>query len=1068
MVTFKSLEEISLSIIDFLRLVQPDLDTKPGEVARDLIDAPAIEISKLYVELRNNSNLQSFASGIGSDLDKLARNFGIVRNSGSPATGTIFFTTNDLTSDIFIPAGTIVTAQSGLTFSTLVDTSFERTKASLYRSNALRIRSDLDLASITDQYALEVGVEATSFGSGGNVGKLSITKHDAPGVSRVINVSAMTGGTDAETDTAFRARILGIFAGSNVGTSLGYVNSLLADPRINDALPVEPGDTLMTRDGTVVGKNDDGEDIVISSGTGGKVDLYIQGTSLESFTESFIYRDLSGKADPTDSRNDFILGQREVNPNLDFQQRRRLLMRNGTLPFQPVESIVSISGSISGSNFVQRYIDDDGIERGNYQLIKDDGAFGYSPFGFDRIHFISSKIELPSESTSKGVFNGQDSLDFTDVSNISTVRQEIILNNQHAVVDSSDKSILKLAHTPVKSVLRVDNLTTGQRYTIENQNIDGGARNETGRIKISGGTLPASTDILQASFIWDKQYDKNLDFDNLDGDNSFRAVQDAIDWGWANRVKAEEKTVLFSVDDGYHIIVEHPITKVVNVNRIFQEDILNNTGKLVVSDHITSIYSVVDGDGRELFYTKENNGSFSGMEITLPTDTLLNDGELATVKYNAQDIFSPDGYEFGSFNGAVIYLNDDVAEIGETVFVDYIANVPTILPTTSLSDLPAVSFKNEFVVDGLSVGAQPTSREYDGSGNVVRLLRFSPSYLRMSVQGISSVGRLTIKGTSIRKIETVFPITKDGLTIDLQQVIRRELGLSSLPSSMFVSHIAYISKVDVNDNTVDTQFEFDLLNCELANNTYSQRTAVQNSSLSNTQVKIASTAKNTNESLKAGQNIKIAFYIVDTNTIENSTISSSGTHYSKHRYIYLDKISIGSGFTNLSGSIDGTINIQSATQPVSGSTYYVGYSYTAPKEGERIIVNFNYNRLVGDATRRVESVRPVTADILVKAAKPISIDIEIDIIPSASTRQTDETIRQNVQEVLTAFLTSGGLASTLDSSDVINAVYSAGDIDRVEVKTFNLSGNTGKRKTIQAGRNEYMSVGTITINVVKR
>ena len=48
MVIIRSVNEIILSLIDFFQLAQPDLDTKPGTVARDLfIDSPATALSLL-------------------------------------------------------------------------------------------------------------------------------------------------------------------------------------------------------------------------------------------------------------------------------------------------------------------------------------------------------------------------------------------------------------------------------------------------------------------------------------------------------------------------------------------------------------------------------------------------------------------------------------------------------------------------------------------------------------------------------------------------------------------------------------------------------------------------------------------------------------------------------------------------------------------------------------------------------------------------------------------------------------------------------------------------------------
>ena len=58
MVTVRSANEIIQNLVDFFRLAQPDLDTKPGTVARDLfIEGPSSQISLLYEEKPANHRL---------------------------------------------------------------------------------------------------------------------------------------------------------------------------------------------------------------------------------------------------------------------------------------------------------------------------------------------------------------------------------------------------------------------------------------------------------------------------------------------------------------------------------------------------------------------------------------------------------------------------------------------------------------------------------------------------------------------------------------------------------------------------------------------------------------------------------------------------------------------------------------------------------------------------------------------------------------------------------------------------------------------------------------------------
>lgn len=1063
---FRSLDEIVLAMLDYLRVVQPDLDTKPGSVARDVtIDAPASEISKLYIELKNIQNKQSIASAVGRELDLLARNFGLVRGSGSPSSGIAVFTTNTLDYSIVIPEGTVVTSRTGVSFKVMSETIFDSAKSNIYRSNAIRLRSELDIVGISDIYAIEISVEAASFGLSGNIGKYSIISHSVAGISNVSNLEQFSGGTNAENDTAFRSRILGIFAGSNVGTTLGYTNTLLASPSVADVFAVEPGDPLMIRDGTDISTNSAGEAIIISPGTGGKVDLYILGSSLEEFTESYIYKDKSGKNDSTNLLNDFILGQRSVNPLLDFQQRRKLLVEARTLPFQPVSSIFSLSGSLSGPNFRENFIDADGQVKGSFELIKDTAAFGGSPFGFDKIHFISNEIELEDESISKGPLNGEDALDYTDVQEISKVRQQIVITNEQPEVSSSDRSILTLKHTPVLSTNSVLNVTTGQRYRIENQNFDdtlGG--NTTGRIKISGGTLPTANDVLQASYIWNRYFDNSIDFDNIINNSIFRTAQDSVDWGFSNKVVKEEQVIAYSMIDGYHVITNHPISRVTNVNQVIEESATNVSGKLVLANSVTNIVSVQNTLGKEMFYTELNNGTFSNLEVTLPTDTLSLNGDSLTVIYNSEDLYDTDS----NFTGSTITLAESGLSVGVTVFVDYVANLNSILPTTALNLLPVTGQNNEFNVDGDLVGTQPITNLYSGS-TFLRNLRFAPSYLKFDFQGILSVGKISISGISFIEIDEIVTVRKDGLTLDLSDAIKAYFNTSTVSQNGYVGYVDKVERVTMSGDIVESvDYEYDLLNYELMNVTYSNSNAFQNLNLNRYDAKLMSTTENSDESPITGITLRVKFYWVDLNANERLVVSSSGTQYSKYKYAFVNTISLDSGFLSLSNTVEGTFSVVNSNQPVSGTTYLTTYKYTAPKEGERITISYNYNRLLGDLLYDLEPVRPITADVLIKEAKNSPLDITVRIVALPNYNGGEENLKQSVLEAITSFVSGNGLGATIDNDDLIVAIHNIAGVDRVTLTNFNKKDLSGVKQSLVAENNEYFSLNNVEVVVEDR
>jgi uncharacterized phage protein gp47/JayE len=1066
--TFRSLDEISLAMVDFLRLVQPELDTKPGTVARDLfIDTAAVEISKLYTELRNVANIQSFSSSSGGDLDRLAKNYGLRRKSGSPATGTIFITTNDLSTSIFVPSGTVVRAKSGISFKTLNDVSMDSLRSGVYRANALRISADLNLAGITDQFAAEVAVEATQAGDVGNVGKFSVARHSIPGISNVLNVTSMTGGSSVENDTAFRARVLAVFAGSNIGTALGYASAALKDARVKDAVVVSAGDPLMVRDGTVVEKNENDEEIVVTSGTGGKVDIYVNGSVPEQFVESFIYRDQSGKSDPTDAKNSFILGQRSVNPLLDLQQKKKLLIEAGTLPFQPVEAILSISGSESGPHFRQKATDSSGNVVGNFELQKDDGAFAGSVFGFDKIHFIKNSISLSGEPITKATFNGQDPLEFTDIKQIDQITQDTSISDEHPAIDPADRSILTLGHFPVTTLSKVENVTTGERYTVTNSNVDGGEKNRTGRVKIAGATLPAQTDILQVNYTWEREFDPITDFDSLNKVLATRTVQDSIDWGFANRIIGEEAEIFY--DDGYKVEVSERISRVINVNLRREETVAVSSGKIIVSEPIINLMSATDiSSENEVFYTAASDGSVSGSEITLPTDAGLTDGTNVLVIYNVTDCFSPDGTDTGSFSGELISLSTSAAvEPGETVYVDYVADVATLIPTMAITSLPAVGDQNEFIVNEDVVGSQPVSSLFE-SDEIVRNLRFAPTYLKIDVQGISAPGRLTLKGTSFSKVDTVMVVGRDGLQIDVSDAIKSALSLSQIASTVKLALVEKVEKVAVDANGTRTLFDYNLKNYRLKSTEYSNNSALPNDGLTATTVEIQQNDYNLSSPLVTGELIHVVLYIVNTNEVENITVSTSTERISKHRYVFVEKLSLNSGFANLSGSIDGTILVSSFTQPDDGTGYSASYSYVAPKEGERLTVTYNYNRLITDATFAVEKARSLSADVLVKSTQKIPITISAIVTIASKDRNSKSTIQQQAEQVIVAAISSLGQNAILDASDITNIIYRVAGVDAVEISAFNLEGKAGKVKSLKSGKNKFFTAGTVSVEIVER
>lgn len=1074
---FRNFQDVVINLIEYLRLVQPDLDTKPGTVSRDLfIDAPSQQIASLYTELRNISGLQSFFSATGTDLNKLALNYGVRRAQGTASTGVAVFTTNNLDLDIFIPQGSVVTANNGVTFQTTAAVTMSASNSNVFKANATRLRSDLDLIGNVDQFAVEINVQSLILGTSGNIGRFALSSQNVPGISNITNLKSFSGGTDQESDTEFRSRILSVFAGSNTGTALGYETTVKSVNGVQDAIVIVPGDPLLIRDGTQTSTDDNGNLIVSDPGTGGKVDIYVLGSQLQSEIDSFIFNDKSGRNDPTDPSNDIILGQNGQDTTLNAAQRRVTLIAENNLPFQPVENIISVVGSSSGANFIESFTDSSGKLRGNYTLSKDDGDFGGSPFGFDKLHWTSNKIELDDEEVIKGIFNGIDSLGFSDVEEIRDITQDILITNENSTINSSNRSIITLKHTPVRNVSRISNLTTGERYVIENQNPDGstGDLNTSGNVLISGSTLPIGTDILQVDYTWVKPFDNVHDFDNLKVFNINRTTQDSVDWGFGNLVVNEPSTI---VDDGYGnfiVTVLHPISKVLSVNKFETSSVAVDNGAISANNTVSNVIDVRRvSDGAELFNTDLRDGVLSGTNsIILPSDSLAEDGDTATLRFNATDYFAFDGYDVGTFDNDIITLTPGVvSEAGASVLVNYIADVFTLLSESELDLLPAIQSDNKFLFNDEIIGEQPTSNILDISDNFIQNIRRAPSHIRITTNSIVSPGNIIISGITVKKVKDVLVTVtaSSGLQIDLLSAIKKDLGASSISSNIKLVKVQSVERVNVSRLGVVESIDnvYDMVNYKINDNSYDLDIALKDTSLTSTQMILPETKNNKSALLNTGDIVRVTFYYINNADSESLFFSRSGTLVTNKLYSTIGRIAVGSGFQNAASQIIGNFLIQNYNQPLSNTIYNVDYDYVAPKENERITVTFNNNAVINNSTLAIESVRPITADVLVKAAKAKDINVTIRIVLLPEFINQEQTVIQDAVDAVTSFLNANSLGTTIDASDVVNTLYSVSGVDRVQIINFSTE-DSGNLLSITAFKNEFLRAGTINITTEER
>jgi hypothetical protein len=1090
MVRVRTANDIVLSILDFYRTAIPLLDLKPGQISRDLfVDGPAVQMSRLYEELLHIQNKQSLLLSLGSDIDSLASNYGASRKTGSKSRGLALLTFNEIESDIPISKGGLVIASNGMSFTVVTSTTVLYSNKNTYRATASKNRAALDFVGISDEYAVEVLVECATTGSGGNISRYSLKNTTIAGVSRVTNAASFGGGSPSEIDSAYKRRILGIFSGANTGTETGYKNIVLADPDVIDAIVVGPGDTLMTRDGTDVYTAEDGSKTIVSEGSGGKVDIYVFGYRLTEIIDSFIYFDHSNKDDPTDESNDFVLGQIDGDENKTVSRKRIDNIANQELPNQPVTSIIDVSGSSSGSNFKGKSVDSVGRISGNYELVFDTGNYAGSVWGFDRLRWIDDHVRNLLEDITKGKFNSQDPTGFSDVSEIKAVQQSLQIINENSSVSSINRAYIQLSHYPINSVSRVFNFTTGERYVVSNQNPDGGEQNTTGRILISGSTLPSVSDILQVDYTWVFDYSPHWDFDNKSTSFNIREVGDSIDWGYSNNIHREEEIIQSEgVSNQKVIYVTHDINSVVNVN-IFTTQLnvnitlVSNRLAVVVNSSVLNVISITrDYDSAELYNTANSDGSFSAFTIFLPTDTIGEVGDgYVTVKYNAEDKFTNNGIS-GSFNANKITLpsNTDAAD-GYLVEVNYLADTRQLLSSVLLSNLPVTRNGNAFSISNSNsiIGTQPTTHIYSSGTTIQKNLKLAPSRLKLTLSGSISPGVLTIAGTTMQGIaEGVFIANASGLTQNLSSLIRTALSLTSnqtIPLNVNVIKLVKFEKVQINSNkdVLAVEYEYDTFGYEIKNNDFAKFESLKNTSLTSVQFKLPDTINNNANLPVVGDAFRITFYIGTINSpetgyteTESISFTKSGTLYTQKTFAFIDSISKASGF--ISGENTSTLSVAPQNQPAQGSRYSVYYDYLAPKQNERITIRYNQNQIINDNTFAIASKSPIGADVLVKAAIAKLVNITIAIVVSKGYENSSSVVGQNVKDSITNALNATTLNTTIDESDFVNVAYTINGVDRARVLQFNVNGQTGRVLSITSGKNEYIQANEVTVQIEER
>lgn len=189
------------------------------------------------------------ATSTGPDLDSWMADFGVARLPAVAAGGTVTFSRYTPTQPALVPVGAAIrTADGTQTFTVSADAANPAWNAT---ENGFVVAAGI--ASIV------VPVAAQTAGQVGNVQAGTITQLASaiPGIDTVVNAAALTGGLDAESDAALRARFQTFLASRSRATPLAVASAIASvqqgltyviQENLNTANQTVPGSFVVTVD----------------------------------------------------------------------------------------------------------------------------------------------------------------------------------------------------------------------------------------------------------------------------------------------------------------------------------------------------------------------------------------------------------------------------------------------------------------------------------------------------------------------------------------------------------------------------------------------------------------------------------------------------------------------------------------------------------------------------------------------------------------------------------------------------------------------------------------------------
>ena len=209
-----------------LAITAPGFSCELGTPERKMLDAVAESISEAYIDQYLVGSLLDIEAKSGIELEQWVGIFGFGRLQGRKATGVVRVEmTTANTQDIAVNIGTQFFTRQGLP-GTANPLFFASTQAAVIPAGT---------------FVADIPVECTVIGTSGNLPPDSIVYlGEIIGASSVTNLTAMTGGVDAETDDELRQRFKDTFMRNVAGTEDWYLGLCYQNKNVSKAAVRRP------------------------------------------------------------------------------------------------------------------------------------------------------------------------------------------------------------------------------------------------------------------------------------------------------------------------------------------------------------------------------------------------------------------------------------------------------------------------------------------------------------------------------------------------------------------------------------------------------------------------------------------------------------------------------------------------------------------------------------------------------------------------------------------------------------------------------------------------------------